>query len=182
MLLEAPIHGDAIVTFPVARRSPAVEYFLQRWNAQEPGFAVRSVPALDAIEHSLGATWVGAPGDKVQASALYESIRHLPGVSPRWTGERSDLTFHMTSLLDAHCTKATGLAEFAARHGIGLHQIMAVGDDFNDIEMLQEVGWGVAMGHAPDAVKAVANAVTLDNTEDGCALAIERYVLGVGAS
>ncbi|HEV8636818.1 MAG TPA: HAD hydrolase family protein [Chloroflexota bacterium] len=53
-----------------------------------------------------------------------------------------------------------------------------MGDYLNDVEMLREVGWGVAMGQAPDVVRAAADAVTLDNAHDGCALAIERYVLG----
>jgi 5-amino-6-(5-phospho-D-ribitylamino)uracil phosphatase len=54
---------------------------------------------------------------------------------------------------------------------------MAIGDGVNDREMLQAAGWGVAMGHASDAVKAVADAVTGNNSEDGAAQAIERYVL-----
>jgi hydroxymethylpyrimidine pyrophosphatase-like HAD family hydrolase len=77
------------------------------------------------------------------------------------------------------CSKATALEEFAARQGIGMHQIMAVGDYFNDVQMLREVGWGVAMGQAPAAVRAAADAITLDNGSDGCAVAIERYVLGL---
>jgi hypothetical protein len=43
--------------------------------------------------------------------------------------------------------------------------------------MLQEVGWGVAMGQAPDMIKEAAHAVTASNAEEGVALAIERYIL-----
>jgi hydroxymethylpyrimidine pyrophosphatase-like HAD family hydrolase len=44
------------------------------------------------------------------------------------------------------------------------------------------VGWGVAMGQAPEAVKAAAKAVTASNREDGVALAIEHYALGCPAT
>jgi 5-amino-6-(5-phospho-D-ribitylamino)uracil phosphatase len=54
---------------------------------------------------------------------------------------------------------------------------MAIGDNNNDIEMLKSVGWGVAMGQAVPALKAVADAHTTSNTQEGVALAIERYAL-----
>jgi hydroxymethylpyrimidine pyrophosphatase-like HAD family hydrolase len=56
--------------------------------------------------------------------------------------------------------------------------VLAVGDYLNDVEMLAEVGWGVAMGQAPDVLKRVAKAVVPDNLADGAAVALERYVLG----
>ena len=80
-----------------------------------------------------------------------------------WTGSAGRVREFAFAAILPPCTKATALAEFEARHGIGLQQIMAVGDYLNDVEMLGEVGWGVAMGQAPDVVKAAADAVTLDN-------------------
>ncbi len=55
--------------------------------------------------------------------------------------------------------------------------VMAVGDDFNDIEMLRYAGIGVAMEHAPIAVRAYANWVTATIEKDGVAKAIERWIL-----
>lgn len=55
--------------------------------------------------------------------------------------------------------------------------VMAVGDDFTDIEMLQYAGIGVAMGNAPAAVKAFADWVTTTVEEDGVASAIEKWIL-----
>lgn len=75
------------------------------------------------------------------------------------------------------CSKASGVAALAAHHNIPLAQVMAIGDNTNDIPMLQSAGWGVAMGQAPAVVKAAARAVTTSNLEDGVALAIERYAL-----
>lgn len=82
----------------------------------------------------------------------------------------------------AGCSKASGMIALAQQFGVPLNQVMALGDNNNDREMLRCAGWGVAMGQAPQAVKAVARAVTTSNAEDGAALAIERYVLGDGLS
>ncbi len=81
------------------------------------------------------------------------------------------------SIMNQTCSKATGVARLAQHLGIELSQVMAIGDNNNDIEMLQEVGWGVAMGQASEQVKASANTITTSNTEDGVAVAIERYAL-----
>jgi Cof subfamily protein (haloacid dehalogenase superfamily) len=55
--------------------------------------------------------------------------------------------------------------------------VMAIGDDFSDIEMLQYAGIGVAMGTAPAPVKAVADWVTTSIEEDGVARAIDHWIL-----
>lgn len=55
--------------------------------------------------------------------------------------------------------------------------VMAIGDDFTDIEMLQYAGIGVAMGTAPEPVKSVADWVTTSVEEDGVARAIDRWIL-----
>jgi hydroxymethylpyrimidine pyrophosphatase-like HAD family hydrolase len=55
--------------------------------------------------------------------------------------------------------------------------VMAIGDDFSDIEMLEYAGIGVAMGNAPEAVKARADWVTTTIEEDGVARALERWIL-----
>jgi Cof subfamily protein (haloacid dehalogenase superfamily) len=55
--------------------------------------------------------------------------------------------------------------------------VMAIGDDFSDIEMLEYAGIGVAMGNAPAAVKARTDWVTTTIEEDGVARAVERWIL-----
>jgi hydroxymethylpyrimidine pyrophosphatase-like HAD family hydrolase len=54
---------------------------------------------------------------------------------------------------------------------------MAIGDNFNDVEMLEYAGLGVAMGNAPEQVQALAQWVAPDVEEDGAATAIETFVL-----
>ncbi|MGH8246544.1 MAG: Cof-type HAD-IIB family hydrolase [Gammaproteobacteria bacterium] len=70
--------------------------------------------------------------------------------------------------------KATGLQQLGHQLGIELHEMAAVGDGENDVTMLQTVGLGIAMGHAPASVRQAAAWTTSSNDEDGVALAIER--------
>jgi len=74
----------------------------------------------------------------------------------------------------AGVTKASGLERLAARLKVPREAIIAFGDSDNDREMLQYAGLGVAMGSAPDAVKAVADRVTASCDEDGVALVLEE--------
>jgi Cof subfamily protein (haloacid dehalogenase superfamily) len=55
--------------------------------------------------------------------------------------------------------------------------VMAIGDDFSDIEMLEYAGIGVAMGNAPAAVKSCADWVTTTIEKDGVARAVEKWIL-----
>jgi hypothetical protein len=172
--MRGPVHGDAIYTFPSDRSHPAVAHFQRLWV---PDGSCRRVASWDALQALTDLTWIAGAGDESSAGAAYEAMRLLPGVGFSWTAGAGPGRGAFIAGVRPDCTKATALAEFAARQGIGLHQIMAVGDYTNDVEMLREVGWGVAMGQAPAEVKAVADAVTLDNAHDGCAVAIERYLL-----
>jgi Cof subfamily protein (haloacid dehalogenase superfamily) len=76
-------------------------------------------------------------------------------------------------------TKASGVAFVSHRLGIPMTSVMAIGDQSNDLEMLRDVGFGVAMGDAPAEVKAVADEITGSVDGDGVAEAIERHILGV---
>jgi Cof subfamily protein (haloacid dehalogenase superfamily) len=58
---------------------------------------------------------------------------------------------------------------------IEMKDVIAFGDNYNDIEMLKAVGCGVAVGNAKEEVKNVANEVTLPGKEDGVAVTLEKY-------
>jgi Cof subfamily protein (haloacid dehalogenase superfamily) len=61
--------------------------------------------------------------------------------------------------------------------GLQSHNVMAIGDNFNDVEMLEYAGIGVAMGNAPTDVQAIANWVAPSVEQDGAAAAIEAFIL-----
>ncbi len=73
--------------------------------------------------------------------------------------------------------KWAALASLAENAGIPTEQIIAVGDDMNDIEMIRGAGMGVAMGNAADAVKQAADVVVRSNAEGGVIDAIDRAML-----
>lgn len=74
-------------------------------------------------------------------------------------------------------TKGFALAELAHSLNIKASQVMAIGDSWNDLDMLEYAGLGVAMGNAAPEVKQVADYITLSNDDDGVAEAIEQFVL-----
>lgn len=73
--------------------------------------------------------------------------------------------------------KAFGIRRLCDLLGIEMADVMAIGDEENDIPMLKAVGYSVAMGNATQAVKEIAKIETLTNEENGVAYAVEKYVL-----
>ena len=59
----------------------------------------------------------------------------------------------------------------------GLKDVIAFGDNYNDIEMLKNVGYGVAVANGRDETKAIADTITLPNTEDGVAHFIKQHII-----
>jgi len=74
-------------------------------------------------------------------------------------------------------SKASGLSFVCHRLNIPPAAVVAVGDNFNDIEMIQFAGLGVAMGNAPDEVKTMADLIIGSHDEDGVADFVERVFL-----
>lgn len=73
--------------------------------------------------------------------------------------------------------KGTAVKYLAEEYlGIQPENVMVIGDNFNDLEMIQYAGIGVAMGDAPDPVKAVADWVAPSVEEDGAAVAIAHFL------
>ncbi len=73
--------------------------------------------------------------------------------------------------------KATGIDVLLHHVGVDLADTIAIGDSYNDLEMLEHVAVGIAMGDAPHAVKDIADEVTTSTTEDGVHLAFVRHGL-----
>ncbi|GGE51028.1 haloacid dehalogenase [Pullulanibacillus camelliae] len=84
---------------------------------------------------------------------------------------------HIIEIIKRGINKAIGIEKTAAYYGIPKERMIAFGDEDNDIEMLQYVGQGVAMGNAISALKAIANAVTSSNDEEGIADYLEKTLL-----
>ncbi len=74
-------------------------------------------------------------------------------------------------------TKASALSFLADAYGISSRQVLAIGDSANDLPMLQWAGTGVAMANAPEHLRNAVGNVVPSNSEDGVAVALEKYVL-----
>lgn len=73
--------------------------------------------------------------------------------------------------------KGEALTWLASKMGIKMDEVMAIGDSYNDMEMLQQAGVSVATENAEPGIKEMCSFVTATNDEDGVAKAIDRYIL-----
>jgi Cof subfamily protein (haloacid dehalogenase superfamily) len=85
---------------------------------------------------------------------------------------------HILEIFAAGVDKWRGLNWIANQHGIQPQQIAAIGDEINDLAMLESVGCGIAMANAVEPVKAIADHLTSHHDDDGVAYAIERLLAG----
>lgn len=77
-------------------------------------------------------------------------------------------------------SKGQALVEVSKYYGIPLAECFAVGDNYNDIPMVEAAGIGIAMGNAPKELKTIADGQTASNEEEGASKAIRRYVIEGG--
>lgn len=84
---------------------------------------------------------------------------------------------HYLEFLHPQATKAFGLAALAHNLGIRREEVIAIGDSFNDLEMIRYAGLGVAVGNARPEIQTEADYVAPGNDEDGVADVIEKFVL-----
>ena len=111
--------------------------------------------------------------------ALVAALRAMPAAG-RFSVAITEYELRDFSLVDvngAGCSKGTTLARWAASRGLTATDVMAVGDNLNDVEMLDFAGTAVVMGNATDALKARGYRLTGTNDEGGLAAAIRRYAL-----
>jgi hypothetical protein len=81
-------------------------------------------------------------------------------------------------ILNRECSKGHALKRWAAQQGINREQVMAIGDNYNDLEMLEFAGLAVVMGNASKEMKQSGWKVTASNAESGVAQAVEE-ILGL---
>ncbi|HEU4836881.1 MAG TPA: Cof-type HAD-IIB family hydrolase [Pyrinomonadaceae bacterium] len=86
--------------------------------------------------------------------------------------------FTLIDIVNPAASKGAGVAAAAAELGVVREEIMAIGDNYNDLEMLLFAGTGVVMANAPLSLREIAGLhPTASNRDDGVALAIEQFIL-----
>ncbi len=111
-------------------------------------------------------------GDRPRLEAVVRDIDALPYAVNHVFSE----TIYL-EILPPGVTKGTALQAMAMRLGVPREAIVAVGDNLNDLAMIEYAGLGVAMGNAPEALRSRADAVAPSNDEHGLQEVIERYIL-----
>ena len=111
-------------------------------------------------------------GPRASLITVYERIA---GLSLGINAVFSEETY--LEILPEGSSKGTALAEMTRALGIPLEAVIAVGDNLNDLEMIRLAGLGVAMGNAPEELRAQAGYVTVTNDEEGLAEVIHRFIL-----
>jgi len=125
----------------------------------------------DLLERADKITFVSDDEDRLRA--LYEQAHGK-------YGERATIAQSQTYYLDVtalSANKGDGIVALAKSNGVDLANTAAIGDQRNDLPMLARAGMPIAMGNAPDDVKAAARNVTRANDQDGVAHAIETIIL-----
>ncbi|HEY7354006.1 MAG TPA: Cof-type HAD-IIB family hydrolase [Terriglobales bacterium] len=175
--------GNTVVTFDketkgalVLERMDELTASIQKWLEKNLQFIDFVVPLEDALV-----------SDPVQAmfcgpiSRMREALKKLGSseVSIRTTVVRTEYPLRdlcIVDVLNRACSKGHALERWAKYRGIPREQVMAIGDNFNDLEMLAFAGLPFIMGNACAELKARGWPVTFSNDENGVAAAIERVL------
>jgi hypothetical protein len=161
MGLLAPIHDANVQELiehhePVPTLTPNITHTLR--NGQKPYKLVLMSQDWDAV-------------DRFQSE-----------LETRFEGRAYVLRTGLKSVLEVlplSASKGTALQVILDRLNIAPEETMCLGDNYNDVDMIRLAGIGVAMGHAPPAVRDAADYVTGTHDEDGVGHAIRRFVLDV---
>lgn len=122
---------------------------------------------------------------KVVVIAPPDEVDRLLGMALPVFSRRVHLTKSKPQFLEfshPRATKGHALQWLAARHGVDRTAVLAIGDSYNDMDMLEWAGLGVVMGNAPAPVRAVADHVAPTNEENGVAQTIHQFILSSGSS
>jgi len=138
-------------------------------------FITEVVPLEAAlVEDPIQVMFSGGVARMREVAALVGSLDIAPQIAVAVT-EYESRDFTLVDVNRGGCTTGATLSEWVARQGLTRDEVMAVGDNFNDREMLEYAGVPVVMGNAVEELKGLGWPVTLDNDHGGVAAAIERF-------
>nr|WP_122012977.1 Cof-type HAD-IIB family hydrolase [Maliibacterium massiliense] len=147
-----------------------------KWSesyAQLNGFEGVRVQDLARDIREAPTKLLGMAEPEVTLARLEEARAHFVG--------RLEVSISKPTLLEfthPSATKGNALAWIGERYGIGREEMIAVGDSYNDLPMIEYAGLGVAVDNARDVVKERADYIAPSNNNDGVAYVIEKFILG----
>jgi Cof subfamily protein (haloacid dehalogenase superfamily) len=166
--------GHAVLTFDrQGNNALALERFeelnqsISRWLQVNSPFIQYVSPLEDAlIEDPIQAMYCGRVARMEEAQKRLVEAEFLSEISILKTQyDHRDLC--ILDILNRGCSKGNALRRWAEKHAIPREQVMAIGDNFNDLEMLEFAGVAVVMGNASHELKQSGWKVTASNAENG---------------
>jgi Cof subfamily protein (haloacid dehalogenase superfamily) len=141
---------------------------------------IRIVASFEPLleEHPVAVIFNGTVARMRALAGELASLPFAPAFSVTLT-EYPHRDFSLLDIMAAGCSKGTALGRWASHRGVAREQVMAVGDNLNDLEMLRYAGVPVVMGNAVPELKEMGWPQTAGHDEAGLALALRRYALGV---
>ncbi|MFC2071923.1 HAD hydrolase family protein, partial [Chloroflexota bacterium] len=122
-----------------------------------------------------GTLVVLSPEERAKAESFY--LHFKSSLSFSWTKTPAYPEVDFINVVALDVSKGKAMEALAPYLGIGLTEIMAIGDGTNDVSLLSIAGLAVAMDNAPEELKAVADYVTLDADHNGIAAALNKFLL-----
>ena len=181
--LMPEFRGNMVITFDkeskgalVLERMDELTVSIQRWLEKNMQYIEFVTPLEQALVTSpVQAMFCGTITRMREALAKLESSNLKERVTVlRTEYPLRDLT--IVDVLNRDCSKGHALARWAAYRGLSREQVMAIGDNYNDVEMLAFAGLPFIMGNASEDLKAQGWPVTLTNDQCGVAAAIEKVL------
>jgi hypothetical protein len=151
----------------------------RRLHGDEAEEAVRHVESLEDNLSSIEIVHISFSGTCASMVELQTMLeKELEGAVKVLATVYTSQNFTLLDVLHAEASKGYGLKRFAEFRDIKPEEIMVMGDNFNDVEMLEFAGLPVVMGNAsPELLENPKYETTLSNDESGVASAIEKFIL-----
>ena len=169
---EGP-HSDVdLVTSRGDEHHPFLSEYLEANRAQTRFVESLAAPPSDAVA-MISAM---AEHDALRAALQRLEAAPIAGIRANLIANKS-YRGHILELVSADTGKWRRLLELAQSDGIDADEIVAIGDDANDREMIENAGLGIAMGNSIAVLREVADHVAPSNDDDGAAHAIRTFLL-----
>ena len=144
-----------------------------RMNVSSPSknaMNIKIVEDLASIVKDTTLYKLGLKSDQPFAKEAIEAMASIEGLTVCYS-----LTY-LADIFNENASKGQAVKDVASLYHLDLSEVMAIGDNENDVSMLKAAGVGVAMFQARDFVKEAANEVTSSNDDNGVAAVINKYL------
>ena len=146
----------------------------QRRKLQLQPLVTDLMSLVNRVKVVKGQLLAANPEQKRRADLVVEEMEEYCKIS--WALDPSN-GIYFGNAVARSASKASALQDVVDYMGLDISQTLAIGDSYNDLEIFKVAGTKVAMGHAPESLKEIANWIAPTVNDDGVAVAIEKFIL-----